>query len=1077
MMETCFRLVVMALASALLTLSSYGAYTTKDYVDKADSNSVLTAFGYITQSNSTSWASADGSVLRRLGVMETNYADKASLHTAFTNANDLAYGMIAVSNIMGWTSTEGSLLYKSHTMYTNYVGKGELAHASSNSQDVAYGMITVSNITDWTASEGSLLDRVIKGSTNSATFAYVDAGMSNAIKSAFGYIVASNSTEWSYSDDSVVGRVKAVEDNLTEKQDRLPYPTNAIPGSAIGLDGDARPLPKYLHALSFDSTYPEDAKWYYEQFGDYPASCSARRIGNLLERNYDWTFDDAAVFVVSVTAGQGRLASVGIANAGTNLTEKMVNSGRWSRYFKCLPGHTVDGVNECGVVAEVNVVGGAPTWGTTGTIHPLGAVRWVLDHATNAQHGAESLAKNIRFPAGWTQNFHYMIADKDATYIVENGTSRKVGNGGALSAMTNYPLITGTPHGEGEERYSIISQAANSITNVWFTKAYTPSSFPWVSDIGTETDAIWAVWARGDKESHRGEVINGMSWWQSVHTSVYDITNKTLSVCVQEIPDWYEFSLHGVTPSEGGTSVELVKEIVESEVGGTNTLVHTLKLASATNQVLIDAKSYVDAMALPITGGNLETKQVEKGAVLNIIGAEGNWDEGIPEGGSVSIRGGDSDVGGSISINGAYGSGGSLKIYPPSSSGLDSSYGIEIYPYDEGGGFIKVNGTNVMDAIASAGKVKSVNGEDGHVVIDAGKVGAAGTNEFNALTHRVELIELTAHPNMTIVGNPTFTEGNVSGFTATDYLVFPTEVSVSTNHVEFFMSFHTGSDVTTQQNIMDSNRGLAFAIRGGTTVTAVSTDGQSFIGENTGGTIEANHSYRMKLDFSHSGSTYAVKTYLADGSGDYVQVGEGLAAAVPLYPTATYWGGANPGGAVHIFGGSINLSQCYMLFNGRKVWSGYDELPKVSYDPTAEAPLDTAEKIVVSSTNMVSEFLINPQNATFSQAVLSVGIDTNTVAQIGELKEFFDGLPVGTVGTSLGGIMLALLSAVAWLKKNSLMNGKEPDGSPSDSNLHDFFTQSNSLLDGTIETKVSEMYDNAEKMRYPCYENAEITEY
>lgn len=889
MMETCFRLVVMALASALLTLSSYGAYTTKDYVDKADSNSVLTAFGYITQSNSTSWASADGSVLRRLGVMETNYADKASLHTAFTNATE----------------------------------------------------------------------------------------------SAFGYVVASNSTEWSYSDDSVVGRVKAVEDNLTEKQDRLPYPTNAIPGSAIGLDGDARPLPKYLHALSFDSTYPEDAKWYYEQFGDYPASCSARRIGNLLERNYDWTFDDAAVFVVSVTAGQGRLASVGIANAGTNLTEKMVNSGRWSRYFKCLPGHTVDGVNECGVVAEVNVVGGAPTWGTTGTIHPLGAVRWVLDHATNAQHGAESLAKNIRFPAGWTQNFHYMIADKDATYIVENGTARKVGNGGALSAMTNYPLITGTPHGEGEERYSIISQAANSITNVWFTKAYTPSSFPWVSDIGTETNAIWAVWARGDKESHRGEVINGMSWWQSVHTSVYDITNKTLSVCVQEIPDWYEFSLHGATPSEGGTSVELVKEIVESEVGGTNTLVHTLKMASATNQVLIDAKSYVDAMALPITGGNLETKQVEKGAVLNINGAEGNWDEGIPEGGSVSIKGGDSDVGGSISINGAYGTGGSLKIYPPSSSGLESSYGIEIYPYDEGfgGGFIKVNGTNVMDAIASAGKVKSVNGEEGHVVIDAGKVGAAGTNEFNALTHRVELIELTSHPNMTIVGNPTFTEGNVSGFTATDYLVFPTEVSVSTNHVEFFMSFHTGSDVTTQQNIMDSNRGLAFAIRGGTTVTAVSTDGQSFIGENTGGTIEANHSYRMKLDFSHSGSTYAVKTYLADGSGDYAQVGAGLAAAAPLYPTATYWGGANPGGAVHIFGGSINLSQCYMLFNGRKVWSGYDELPKVSYDPTAAAPLDTAEKIMDSATNAIYDVVSKDTKMFITNSLLTIAKGDTVVWQ------------------------------------------------------------------------------------------------
>lgn len=262
------------------------------------------------------------------------------------------------------------------------------------------------------------------------------------------------------------------------------------------------------------------------------------------------------------------------------------------------------------------------------------------------------------------------------------------------------------------------------------------------------------------------------------------------------------------------------------------------------------------------------------------------------------------------------------------------------------GGVLLVNGTNVMNAISSAGKVKSVNGFDGDVVLSAENVGAPSTNSFNELTHRVELIELTSHPNMTIVGNPTFTEGNVSGFTANDYLVFPTEVSVGTNHVEFYMSFHTGGNVTTQQNLMDSAYGLAFAIRNGTTVTAISTDGQSFVGENTGGTILANHSYRLKLEFIHENGVYSVKTYLADGGGEYTQVGTGITASAPLYPTATYWGGANPGHTTHIFGGSINLSQCWMDFNGKTVWRGYDELPKVSYDPTAAEPLDTAEKIV-----------------------------------------------------------------------------------------------------------------------------------
>lgn len=296
-------------------------------------------------------------------------------------------------------------------------------------------------------------------------------------------------------------------------------------------------------------------------------------------------------------------------------------------------------------------------------------------------------------------------------------------------------------------------------------------------------------------------------------------------------------------------------------------------------------------------------------------------------------------------------------------------------------GRLLVNGTNVMDAISSAGKVKSVNGMEGDVVLSAENVGAPSTNSFNELNHRVELIELTSHPNMTIVGNPTFTEGNVSGFSANDYLVFPTEVSVGTNRVEFYMSFHTSGNVTTQQNLMDSAYGLAFAIRNGTTVTAISINGTSFYGENEGGTILPNHSYRLKLDFSHDADGYHVKTYLADGGGEYTQVGTGITASAPLYPTATYWGGANPGHTTHIFGGSINLSQCWMNFNGKTVWRGYDELPKVSYDPTSTEPLDTAEKIV-AKVAMLPTTYTNLTGAAFvalNQSVQTVTVDGTPV--------------------------------------------------------------------------------------------------
>ena len=102
------------------------------------------------------------------------------------------------------------------------------------------------------------------------------------------------------------------------------------------------------------------------------------------------------------------------------------------------------------------------------------------------------------------------------------------------------------------------------------------------------------------------------------------------------------------------------------------------------------------------------------------------------------------------------------------------------------------------------------------------------------------------------------------------------------------------------------------------------------------------------------------------------------------------------------------------------------------------------------------ESMISATDPTFSNAVLAVQIDTNTVAQIGELKQFFDDLPTGTVGTSIGGIILALLSAVAWLKKNKVQTLKLEDGSVVKTaengvaKLDDFFTESNSLLTGTI---------------------------
>ena len=74
-----------------------------------------------------------------------------------------------------------------------------------------------------------------------------------------------------------------------------------------------------------------------------------------------------------------------------------------------------------------------------------------------------------------------------------------------------------------------------------------------------------------------------------------------------------------------------------------------------------------------------------------------------------------------------------------------------------------------------------------------------------------------------------------------------------------------------------------------------------------------------------------------------------------------------------------------------------------------------SEVILGSVTNNISA-----ENPTFSNAVLSVGlnIDTNSVAVLNEIAKTFGGFPIAGTATTVGGLLAALAAAIAWLKKN-----------------------------------------------------------
>ena len=100
---------------------------------------------------------------------------------------------------------------------------------------------------------------------------------------------------------------------------------------------------------------------------------------------------------------------------------------------------------------------------------------------------------------------------------------------------------------------------------------------------------------------------------------------------------------------------------------------------------------------------------------------------------------------------------------------------------------------------------------------------------------------------------------------------------------------------------------------------------------------------------------------------------------------------------------------------------------------------------------------ISATNPTFSNAVLAVGlnIDTNSVAVLNEIAATFGGFPIKGTATTVGGLLAALAAAAAWLKKNKVGSFASVGGASATvdngvAKLDDFFTKSNSLLNGRL---------------------------
>lgn len=335
----------------------------------------------------------------------------------------------------------------------------------------------------------------------------------------------------------------------------------------------------YLYEMSFtDYVFDEENATHnhMEAFG-----CSSVRNGNYYGRNFDYIFNDVPEFVVYVAAKENRHASLGVATH-YGLRESNLLKGEYDKQLEIIPNLTLDGINDAGVIASINVVPGEEDAGKLTGTNPNGeplnaafAARYILDNAGSADEAVELLrTRNIYGTAVSNMYLHIMIADSAKTYIVEFINNELVAQEktGDEQIMTNFyaNLPELTEHSAGVERYQILKEnyaegntmvgMRNLMARVKYSNAYNYSNDPaWYSEaipqsiLKNRDAAVFAEYAKGFEniaKDYWNYVTNdkrnpaNTKFWHTTHNSIYDIEKRVLRLTVQEnYSDYFDFSL------------------------------------------------------------------------------------------------------------------------------------------------------------------------------------------------------------------------------------------------------------------------------------------------------------------------------------------------------------------------------------------------------------------------------------------------------------------------------------------------------------------------------------------------------
>lgn len=327
-------------------------------------------------------------------------------------------------------------------------------------------------------------------------------------------------------------------------------------------------------------------------------ACSEVRKGNFIGRNLDWYINCDASAIIKINANEKRYASIGMIGCLPAFDNELASSGKYNDLYEILPAFTVDGINEKGLYAGVNVTSTGETsfdqknwepgkWGHGAsftnqdcdtTLCVMYLVRIMLDNAASVDE-AKQIIRHFNWYEPWgfphegeTQAFHWLISDSRKSMVVEFLDNEPVftettdiTTPSYATIMTNFTnklmadegLIQN--HGAGYERWDILRDnydqtgesfegMQNLMKKVWYSIAYTTpigSKDFWLTDFATDefpASKIYknqATWNNDDFTAyikHCQDTFADKSKWHHPETTLWYTTHTSVySICDRQL--------------------------------------------------------------------------------------------------------------------------------------------------------------------------------------------------------------------------------------------------------------------------------------------------------------------------------------------------------------------------------------------------------------------------------------------------------------------------------------------------------------------------------------------------------------